>query len=63
MKCVTVLSDYLTFNELQVKTNDLLICQNDIFVFQSLKLFIQFKNECISCIVEQAQHFDFLAQL
>jgi len=48
------------FNELRVKTNDLLIHQNDVFVFQSLKLFIQFKNECISCIVERTQHFDFL---
>ncbi len=41
--------------------NDFLIHQNDIFVFQSLKLFIQFENECISCVVEQTQHFDFLA--
>jgi len=49
---VTVLSDYLTFNELQVKMNDLFIHQNDVFVFQLLKLFIQFENECISCIVE-----------
>jgi len=58
---VTVLSDYLTFSELRVKMNDFLIHQNDIFVFQSLKLFIQFENECISCVVEQTQHFDFLA--
>jgi len=60
---VTVLSDYLMFNELQVKMNNLFIHQNDVFVFQLLKLFIQFKNECISCVVEQTQHFDFLAQL
>jgi len=58
---VTVLSDYLTFSELRVKMNDFLIHQNDIFVFQSLKLFVQFENECISCVVEQTQHFDFLA--
>ncbi len=40
------------FSELQVKTNDFLIHQNDDFVFQSLKLFIQFENECISYVVE-----------
>ncbi len=60
---MTVLSDYLTFSKLQVKMNDLFIYQNDVFIFQSLKLFIQFENECISCVVEQTQHFDFLAQL
>ncbi len=37
---MTVLSDYLTFSELRVKMNDFLIHQNDIFVFQSLKLFV-----------------------
>ena len=58
---MTVLSDYLTFSELRVKMNDFLIHQNNIFVFQSLKLFIQFENECISCVVEQTQHFHFLA--